>query len=370
MAIRPAVWKDWTWHKSMPKFDRPKPSAGAFYDTDFATIDCVLAIGLLYGLQGKNDCHVEIVTMSRPNLAVAGFVDSIERFYHGPAGNFAQLPPIGMRTVGSAGETPRAYTAPFQRKKPDGAPVYRNAVRSINDTGDPNTLLRNYLDAQYDQNAFFVLGGPATNLAAALDFPGMKDLIAAKIKYLVVAAGAFPNGPAEGRIKADIPAARKVFAEWPSPIVASGYEVGAAIEFPGACIDKEFAAAAPDNPVADAYRANQPMPYDAPSWNVAAALYGGRPKEGYFKLSGPGTIAVDADGRTSFASSDQGKHRYLIVDPAQKEKVLTAYVELASTKPVPPRRFRPIKDVPVSEEKVEPKTAVAPGGQAPVPPKQ
>ena len=60
--------------------------------------------------------------------------------------------------------------------------------------------------------------------------------------------------------------------------------------FPGASIDKEFADAAPDNPVADAYRAWQAMPYDAPSWAMAAALYAARPKEGYFKLSGPGTI--------------------------------------------------------------------------------
>ena len=58
-------------------------------------------------------------------------------------------------------------------------------MKSVIDTGDPDTLFRNYLEAQYDQNAFFVLTGPATNLAAALDFRGMKDLIAAKIKYLV-----------------------------------------------------------------------------------------------------------------------------------------------------------------------------------------
>jgi hypothetical protein len=124
------------------------------------------------------------------------------------------------------------------------------------------------------------------------------------------------------------------------PIVAAGYEVGAALEFPGLSIDKEFAAAVADNPIADAYRAYKPMPYNTPSWNMAAALYAGRPKEGYFKLSDPGTISVRDDGGTSFVPSDKGKHQYLIVDPEKKEKVLQAYVELASAKPVPPRRFR------------------------------
>src|ERR1019366_1119960 len=117
-----------------------------------------------------------------------------------------------------------------------------------------------------DGNATFVLSGPATNLAAALAFPGSKEKIAAKVKFLVVAGGAFPDGAPEAHIKADIPAARKVFAEWPTPIVASGFEIGAALNFPGASIDREFAAAVADNPLAGAYRAWRPMPYDAPSW--------------------------------------------------------------------------------------------------------
>lgn len=345
----------------MQGFGRGKPSPGAFFDSDFTTIDSLLAIGVMNGLQGKDECRIVAVSMSRPNLAVAGFVDAVERYYHGPAGNFSQIPPVGMRTAGSPGVTSPAFTAPFLRKKPDGTPVYKNQVKSAIDTADPNVLLRNYLEAQFDQNAFFILGGPATNLAAALEFPGMKELIAAKIRYLVVAGGRYPEGPAEARIGADIAGARKVFSEWPTPIVASGSEVGAAIEFPGACIDKEFAAAGPDHPVADAYRAYGPMPYDAPSWDMAAALYAGRPKEGYFKISAPGTITVLADGRTSFTSAEKGMHRYLIADPAEKEKVLREYVELASAKPAPRKRFRPMDAVePPRDEK----------GKAPEPPKQ
>jgi inosine-uridine nucleoside N-ribohydrolase len=341
----------------MPQFGGGKPSAGAFFDTDFATIDSVLATALLYGLQGKNDCRVAIVTMSRPNLAVAGFADAVVRFYHGPAANFAQVPPIGMRTEGSPGETSPAFVVPFQKKKPDGTPVYKNDVKSVIETGDPVTLIRNYLQAQQDQNAFIVLSGPASNLAAALAFPGMKPLIAAKVKYLVVAGGAFPAGPAEARVKADIPAAKKVFAEWPTAIVASGFEVGSALEFPGASIDKQFAEAVADNPVADAYRAYQAMPYNAPSWAMAAALYAARPKEGYFKLSGPGRINVDDEGRTSFTASEKGNHQYLIVDPAQKERITLAYIELASAKPSPAQRFRPPaaqKDTPPPDGKITP----------------
>jgi hypothetical protein len=318
----------------MPQFGRGAPAPGAFFDTDFATIDSLLAVGLLHGMQGKGDCRLAIITMSRPNLAVAGFVDAVERYYRGPAGNFSEVPPIGMHTAGKPGDTLPAFTLPFQKKKADGTPVYKNEVKSVIDTGDPVTLIRNYLEAQQDQTAFFVLSGPATNLAMALDYPGLRQVIAAKIKYLVFAGGAFPSGPAEAHIKADIPAARRVLAEWPTPIIASGTEVGAAIEFPGAILDKDADASA-DNPIADAYRANSKMPYNVPSWAMTAALYGARPKEGYFKLSGSGKIAVDAEGRTSFTAAEKGPHQYLIADPAQKDKIVLAYIELAASKPVP-----------------------------------
>jgi hypothetical protein len=230
-----------------------------------------------------------------------------------------------MRTEGKPGSTPPAFL------KVD----YQTQVKSVIDTGDPNTLFRNYLQAQYDKNAFVVLGGPATNLAAALDFRGMKELIATKVKYLVIAGTAFQQSPAD---------ARKVLAEWPTPIVVAGSEIGMALPFPGASVDKEFAANEPNNPVAAAYRAWNPKLADTPTIVTAAALYAGRPKEGYFKESEPGTLTVHEDGRTSFTASTSGKHRQLILDPEQQTKVLKAYVDLASAKPVIQLRFRPDKN--------------------------
>jgi hypothetical protein len=69
---------------------------------------------------------------------------------------------------------------------------------------------------------------------------------------------------------------------------------------------------------------------------MAAALYAANQKEGYFKLSDPGTIDVLADGRTRFVPLANGKHRYLIADSEQKERVAKAYTALAGTKPTPP----------------------------------
>ncbi len=158
----------------------------------------------------------------------------------------------------------------------------------------------------------------------------MKELLAAKLKYLVVA----------DRFTADVPAAKKLFAEWPTPIYVMG-DAGKEIVFPGASIDKEFTSAAPDSPFIPAYQAYKPMPYDTPAPAMAASLYAARPQEGYFKVQAPGTITIADDGRANFTPSDKGVHRYLTVDPEKKDKVVQTLVELASAKPVLPQRFRP-----------------------------
>jgi hypothetical protein len=94
------------------------------------------------------------------------------------------------------------------------------------------------------------------------------------------------------------------------------------------------------------------MPYDTPTWDMTAVLYAVRPKEGYFKLSDPGTITVSDDGRTMFTASPDGKHQYLILDPAQKERIISTFVEISSAKPVPRQRVRPPQQQ--QEKKISP----------------
>ena len=49
----------------------------------------------------------------------------------------------------------------------------------------------------------------------------------------------------------------------------------------------------------------------------------------------PGTISVLDDGRTRFTPAADGKHRYVIVDPAQKERITTLYTAMVSAPPAP-----------------------------------
>lgn len=322
-----------------------KPAVGIVFDSAMGeTIDDALALALLFGFDGKNEARIASLSVSKSNLKAAAFCDVVRNFYAAATnprfrGFFSGLP-VGLSTDGKLPEDTPLLTEPLSKRNAEGAPVYEHNIHNLNDTAIAPALIRNALTAQHDQNAIVVLTGPATNLAQTLGLRGVKDLIAQKVRFLSFAGGAFPGGDPEPHVKIDIAAARKVFAEWPTPIVVAGKEIGDQLLYPASSIEQDFAWS-PAHPVLDAYRAYQPMPYDAPTGAMAAMLYAARPQEGYFKLSDPGTISVLDDGRTEFRPAPEGKHRYLILDPAQRERIIKTYTEIASAKPIPRQpRFR------------------------------
>jgi hypothetical protein len=122
--------------------------------------------------------------------------------------------------------------------------------------------------------------------------------------------------------------------DWPSPIVAVGLEAGKAVPYPGGSIESDFGPAS-NHPVGAVYRAYREMQSEPsiPAQSVLSALYSTNAEADYFKLSQPGTIEVSPEGRTTFRASANGRHRYLIVDPAQTDTVTKAFVALATARP-------------------------------------
>ncbi len=320
-----------------------KPAVGVIYDSDLGNrIESALALALLYGFDGKNEIRVVAVSTSKENLKSAAFAEIIGRFYAGALSGapavFSRTLPVGMSVDGKSKEDTPAIDAVLAKS------AYTHTIRHLNDTAEVAPLIRNAFTAQHDQNAIVVLGGPATNLARVLELTGAKEWIERKVKFL---AGS--SSP----ISADVPAAKKLFAEWPTPIYLATPEIGEKILFPAASIEKDFAWSQ-THPVADAYRAAKPMPYDSTTGDMAAALYAARPKENYFKVSEPGVFSVSEDGRIQFKSSEKGTHYQLQFDPAQAERILKVYTEVASAKPVPRQpRFRPPQEQNKVEEKKE-----------------
>jgi inosine-uridine nucleoside N-ribohydrolase len=281
------------------------------FDTDMGNdIDDALALALLHALESRGECHIIAVTITKDNPWAAPYVDLVNTFYHRPD------IPIGM--VKGSGVTPEdsaMIRVPAQRN-------YPHKILSGADAPDAVTVLRKALEAQPDHSVIIVQVGFSTNLAQL-----STDLIARKVKLLVMMAGDFAKRNPEFNIKMDIPSAQKLLRDWPTPIVTSGFEIGNSMLFPASSIVRDFPA---NHPVADAYRNYKPFPYDRPTWDITAALYAIRPSDGYFSLSEPGTINVDATGVTTLIPSADGKHRYLIMNDKQRARALEAMILLSS----------------------------------------
>ncbi|MBS1824232.1 MAG: nucleoside hydrolase [Acidobacteria bacterium] len=300
------------------------PPVALIFDTDMGNdIDDALALAVIHSLESRGEAKLIGVTLTKDNPWAAVYVDLVNHFYRRPD------VPVGMVKAGKTPETSAFTRVPAERRGSDGKLLYPRRLGEGMTAPEAVGLLRGVLEKQADGSVAVVQVGFSTNLARLLDEPGAKELIRRKVKLLSMMAGHFPDGRPEYNVKVDIPAARKVLADWPTPVVLSGWEVGAAIEYPAASIENDFRHE-DNHPVADGYRAYKKMPYDRPTWDLTSVLYAVRPGRGYFSLSEPGTVTVDDQGKTRFESDPGGRHRYLIVDAVQRARVLEALIQLAT----------------------------------------
>ena len=305
------------------------------FDTDMGNdIDDALALGVIHALESRGECQLLAVTASKDYEFSAPFIDLVNTFYG--RGDI----PIGVVRDGKTPEPSRYVREPVEARDGDSK-RHPHDLASGRDAPDAMAVLRRTLAAAADGEVVMVVVGFSTNIARLLDTPADeyspltgRELVQRKCRLLSMMAGMFS---AEGRHKEynvyeDLAAARKVFAEWPTPIVASGFEIGREIKFPAASIERDFGYV-PHHPLAEAYRLYLKMPYDRETWDLTSVLYAVRPDHGYFGLSEPGVISVDENQVTQFDATSGGRHRYLTADAAQQARVLEALVLLASQPP-------------------------------------
>jgi inosine-uridine nucleoside N-ribohydrolase len=247
--------------------------------------------------------------------------------------------PIGVVRNGKTPQDGTFIRAIAEKKAPGGSPLYPRTLSDPSSAPEAVALIRKLLASQADQSVVIVQVGFSTNLARLLVSPGDaasplggRELVARKVRLLSIMGGAFPPLLAEYNIRVDLAASTKVFSDWPTEVIASGFEIGEAVLYPAVSIENDFAYVE-HHPVADAYRAYKEMPYDRPTWDLTAVLYAVRPGRGYFNLSPPGTIRVDSEGFTRFTPQDNGKQRFLILTAEQRVRVQEALVQLASEPP-------------------------------------
>lgn len=306
------------------------------FDTDIGNdVDDVLALGMIHALQTRGECRLLAITVTKDHALAAPFTDAVNTFYG--RGDV----PIGVVRKGPTRDQGR-FLALAEQKDSD-ALRYPHDLRSGADAPEATTLLRRLLAAQPDASVVIAQVGFSSNLARLLDTAGDehsplsgRDLVKAKVRLLSAMAGAFQ--PIEGKchreynVIRDIPAAKKLVADWPTPIIFSGYEIGLAIPYPAVSIERDYGYVA-HHPLVDAYRLYEPPPHNRPTWDLTSVLHALRPDRGYFDLSPPGRVTVLDDGETRFEPMAEGPHRYLLASREQVVRVTEALVQLSSQPP-------------------------------------
>src|SRR6187549_388181 len=131
-----------------------KQPRAVLFDSSFdGDVDQVLALAMLFGLEGKRQVRLGSLSTSQFNLQIARFIEIVARFYGGGRG-----PTIGMSNAGALTDSvPSMVDAALRKTGAEGKPAYTRTLPTVNDTADAVALIRNALSAQTDRNAAVVL---------------------------------------------------------------------------------------------------------------------------------------------------------------------------------------------------------------------
>lgn len=204
---------------------------------------------------------------------------------------------------------------------------------------DAVEFYRKTLAKQPDGSVSIISVGFATNLALLLDSKPDKyspltgrELVAKKVKLLSIMMGCYRDNPfSEYNVNCDIPAMRKVMAEWPGEIVENPFEIGERVQYPLQLMHQKLDGPEPNPLLVATSTLNPNMNSAQCQFDVMSVLYIVHPE--LFNLSERGTISIDEKGFNHFTPSPSGKHRYITTTPEQDRKLLDLIVSVTSMKP-------------------------------------
>ena len=305
-------------------------------ETDIGNdVDDAIAMDLLYKYVDAGKINLLATCINKEGSAPGEFVDILNTWYGHPD------IPIGIIHEGADCETDAINYAQavVQLKDKEGKPAFKRTLKDHTNLSEAHILYRKLLSKAADKSVVIASVGFSTNLSRLLETPADeyskltgKELVAKKVRLLVTMAGNFADQTQhEYNVVKDIPAAKRIFEEWPSPVVTSPFEVGIQVTYPATSIENDFGWAGL-HPMVEAYKAYHKMPYDRPTWDPTAVLFAVE-GEKWFTVSEPGFIKVTDEGSTVFTPDEKGTRRYLTVSPEQAEAIRTHFVEVVTSKP-------------------------------------
>ncbi len=313
---------------------------GIIFDTDMGNdIDDALALDMLYKFMDAGKIELLGIMSNKNDPRSAEFIDIMGTWYgypDVPVGIVRDGVDTSADGINSQGVN---YLQAVCEMNENGVPVFKRSIEDFGSLPDAYVLYRKLLAGRPDHSVVIVSVGFSTNLARLLDSPADayspltgRELVAEKVRSISVMAGNFVGDRfSEYNVNRDIPSARKLFAECPVEINVSPFELGNEICYPGESIENGLDRGVP-HPVAEAYKAYLPMPYDRPTWDLTAVLWAVEPADRFVR-SEKGVVVIDPDGLSSFMPCAEGRHYLLSTAEGRKEIIKERFVELISTKP-------------------------------------
>ena len=305
------------------------------FETDIGNdIDDALALDMLYKYMDQDKIDLLAVMLNKCAPAPAEFMDIMGTWYGYPD------IPVGIVRDGADDPWGQYAQKVVDLNDEDGSHMFERSHTGYDKLLDAHILYRKILAQQPDNSVVISTVGFSTNLARLLDTPADeyspltgKELVARKVKLLVPMAGHMADTTyCEYNVIKDIPAAQKVFAEWPTKMVVSPFEVGLAIEYPGASMREDFGWANP-HPLVEAYRAwAGHLDYDRPTWDLTSVLYAVE-GDSWFTMSEPGNIVIKDNGASIFTPCEDGRIIYMMVDEAQCKAINERFQEVITSVP-------------------------------------
>ena len=308
---------------------QPSDKPRIILDVDLAEdVDDAGAIAVLHALADRGECEILGLLVSARNEWIVPCASAINTYYGRPSLpiGYQREHRYGYRTPNQDRETPSRYVEKVARAFP-------HHIEKSSDAPDAAVLARQLLAGQPDGSVPSVSVGFLSNLAALLntrpDTQSPLDgetLVKQKVRQWVCMGGIFPEGRFPGgqgeyNFMYDTIASVRAINDWPTPIVFSGFAIGAAIE-----VGARLRETPETNPVRACYQHYNGLK-DREAWDLTAVLYAVRGARDYWKLSEPGLCLMHAKvghGYHDWIPTPLKSHRYLIpnMPPAEVGKVL------------------------------------------------
>jgi inosine-uridine nucleoside N-ribohydrolase len=320
----------------------PPPSGGLklILDSDMGPdIDDSLALAMAHGYQKNGLAELAAVTISRNSTIGARYADVMNTFYGHP-----DIPIGTYRGVTPHDSNDVRFTADIVNSGD-----YPHDVH-LSEIPEGYKVMRQVLAEADDNSVVLVQIGFSTNTAQLLTSDpdeisplSGRQLIEQKVKYLSIMAGDNSYPYPEFNIAQDPASARTVFTEWPVELYQGEGGLGYGILYPLDSVENDFDYITP-HVVAESYL-NHDFPwhqdngefYDMRTWDLISVMAAVEDPDPYFVVSEPGTVVLDDEGVTSFASDPSGLHRSLgrhsQMTEAEKQIVVDRMIELVSAAP-------------------------------------